>query len=834
MNTNTIGNRLVLHLSYYSRFKEEFVCPVEMTQDGISEKIGISRAHAALELKRLKQRGHVDCRLAHVARTKTRRKVYFLTKPGEEHATGLKDIASHKRLRVIEDGGGQEHPGHEILKLLTSRGYSENEAYVRILASEAISLDRGRVDDGGNQGRAQLNVIGRAQETSRLERWFNTPGKTVCLLTGPGGIGKSHLALDLISKVRVMNVKISVRQSQSVRSIISEIANTLSKRGKLRLKRLMECVEFDAHEVVLTLTEEMAGGLLVLEELQNSPEIEEFTSQFMKLNEWPLKVLLVSRRKPGYCKRWSDTFQKPYEDISLNPFNLEATRELISYKGIKPTDEQIRLAHTWSRGHPLEVAMLVEHCWPPGSDDPPNIIKRVLAQMNRDELRFIGLSAIIRLPIDPATFGDEPIRSTLDKYPILFQREEDGYKLRGFLKDQIMGMLSEEEKGSLHAVAADIEESRRNTLEAALHLISAGNSDRAIDVLVRVQETLDYRTRDSELLPILQSIGDEPRLDHLRGRILASLGRNDEARLYLERALLNDVRNESHVIAMQLADIKTRMGMMDDAEQTLVKIIGSDDSRSGGLLKVQALQLLGNLNRLRFEFRKAIQCFQETLVQSERLGEPREAVRARASIGMLHLESKDAESAAGELSAAINALGEDDVDSAKLFFNLGLANRMRGDEERSSVCFLKSAEIAKSFGQMRINATSLAYAAESYFATGRTSEALTLNQEALKIAEHLEDSALSSLVHANLGTINRKLGLWSKAESHLIKSVDLIKSREDHDDLCRVYKEMAMLYQSNGDLRKARLWNRRSMRMKEWEMSRPRSNVLHFQYYHNS
>ncbi len=52
------------------------VWPWDATQDGIAAALGLSRAYVALELNRLGARRLVEGTLAHVAGTRTRRKVY--------------------------------------------------------------------------------------------------------------------------------------------------------------------------------------------------------------------------------------------------------------------------------------------------------------------------------------------------------------------------------------------------------------------------------------------------------------------------------------------------------------------------------------------------------------------------------------------------------------------------------------------------------------------------------------------------------------------------------------------------------------------------------------
>src|SRR5439155_1969466 len=92
----TVGERILVHLSWYLRYSDAFECPRETTQDGIADALRISRAHAALELKRLRAASKAEERMAHVAGARSRRKVYFLTPSGAGDARALRDHARPK------------------------------------------------------------------------------------------------------------------------------------------------------------------------------------------------------------------------------------------------------------------------------------------------------------------------------------------------------------------------------------------------------------------------------------------------------------------------------------------------------------------------------------------------------------------------------------------------------------------------------------------------------------------------------------------------------------------------------------------------------------------
>jgi hypothetical protein len=87
----TVGERIVDHLRSVPKvdaFTSRDVWPRATTQGGIAEAIGISRAHVALELKRLEAKGQVVRMLAHVERAPRRYAVY---RPGNGTVLDVSD-----------------------------------------------------------------------------------------------------------------------------------------------------------------------------------------------------------------------------------------------------------------------------------------------------------------------------------------------------------------------------------------------------------------------------------------------------------------------------------------------------------------------------------------------------------------------------------------------------------------------------------------------------------------------------------------------------------------------------------------------------------------------
>ena len=86
----SVRMRLVLLLSPYHFSKDDLVCPREMSQAGMAEKLGLPRNHIAVELGRAVAKGLIGVGSAHVNGFKCNVKVYFLTPLGVQLAMQTK------------------------------------------------------------------------------------------------------------------------------------------------------------------------------------------------------------------------------------------------------------------------------------------------------------------------------------------------------------------------------------------------------------------------------------------------------------------------------------------------------------------------------------------------------------------------------------------------------------------------------------------------------------------------------------------------------------------------------------------------------------------------
>jgi len=186
-----VGERILVHLSGFLRHADAYECPVEMTQDGIAAALALSRAHVALELKRLKSTGKVGERMAHVTNARSRRKVYELTPAGQEVSRRMRD---HARTRTVELSGADGRrvvPGAEAIEVLRRAGLREAEAVQRVLAAEVVELPRPAPRPGAAV--PSHPFFGRTEQVRILTEWLASDSNAVAVVIGVAGIGKSAL-----------------------------------------------------------------------------------------------------------------------------------------------------------------------------------------------------------------------------------------------------------------------------------------------------------------------------------------------------------------------------------------------------------------------------------------------------------------------------------------------------------------------------------------------------------------------------------------------------------------------------------------------------------------
>ena len=243
----TVGERILVHLSGFLRHADAYEVPVEMTQDGIAAVLGLSRAHVALELKRLRTTGKIQERMAHVAHARSRRKVYELTPAGQDLARRMRDHARTRTVRLSEPAGLREVSGSEAIEALRRAGLRESEAVQRVLAADVVEMPRPASPKVTVPSRP---FVGREGSLEVLKQWLASDAPAVAVVIGVAGIGKTALVARLLEKEPRPTLVRRVYAHDDAHGLLSSIADFLARQGRRRLKAVITRPAYDPVEAL--------------------------------------------------------------------------------------------------------------------------------------------------------------------------------------------------------------------------------------------------------------------------------------------------------------------------------------------------------------------------------------------------------------------------------------------------------------------------------------------------------------------------------------------------------------------------------------------------------
>ena len=166
----TIGDGILLHLLENYSLKDEVEVPLDMTQQGIANAIGVRRSHVSYVLKSLKQKGFVNERLSHI-----KNKQFF---PGIKLLQLIKLVSSDN---TLNSNLIKQHK--KIGSLLTTTD---------VLKTEPVNFT-----DNMTQA---TRFVGRREEIKKIKNWIDSDLSGIIVINGIPGVGKTTLAAKIIDE----------------------------------------------------------------------------------------------------------------------------------------------------------------------------------------------------------------------------------------------------------------------------------------------------------------------------------------------------------------------------------------------------------------------------------------------------------------------------------------------------------------------------------------------------------------------------------------------------------------------------------------------------------
>lgn len=347
----TYREKILIYLNkYYDSLGEDNI-PLEVTQEGISEKMDMSRTHVSRTVRKLIDDGLIDEKKSHIESRKRKLKTYHLTHEGFLKSRQLISKLSDINIRILQEGKDCEIPLTDVNDF-TNGKVSLVEA-INKLENDGGSLN---LDEEGpiNPVRKIENLpdveelYGREEEIDKLYDWIEGDVPVLVLL-GRKGFGNTSLTSKFVNEIENRHI-LSINISQN--------------SGK-KVIETIKCFYDDIDDTSRNLIDGLKSQkcLLILDDYYEvSDEVVDFLSDLLESidrNE-SLKVLINAREGTPVYERFynmDDIHEGKVKEISLSPLNKENAQKVL---GNKIEDESLRRIMQFTKGSPLLLKLLKE------------------------------------------------------------------------------------------------------------------------------------------------------------------------------------------------------------------------------------------------------------------------------------------------------------------------------------------------------------------------------------------------------------------------------------------------------------------------------------------
>lgn len=607
--------------------------------------------------------------------------------------------------------------------------------------------------------------VGRVGELRRLREEFEW--RHIFIIEGMAGCGKTYLAAHFACEMR-NRYRIFFGECQEglgLSTFLAEINDFLLAEGEMGFDLILQDASLSMTHKIRGLVNvlERERYILILDDLYHLKEEEliEPITLFDRFLE-KTRLILLSRKTPHFLR---DLKPNNVFEIVLGGFTEdEATSYLQDLTDLK--DEAIlREVSKKTGGLPLALNLFGSLCryykieelmvaLPDYAREVinQNLIDRVFAILNEEEIRMLTSFSVFRRPVSPkvlsylypGTDWEKIFVGLIDKLQL--NRTDNGRILMHPLIRQFAYERCKEKRKS-HIIAArfySLEGGLDNALEAYYHYLEAGEFNRADEIVVRIGDEL-IRCGNVDLAHkmvshSLKGAYENPEFHLLLGKILQRWGRFDEAIAEYDWACshFTDLgkkalaQNQIGGVYLYKGDTRSAQTFLEESLNLRKRI-----SDEGGV--AEGLHQMGVLNLSEGDYHRAMEYLKESLRITRSLNDKGAASQTLNEMGRAHFYEKEYEMSLLRLKEALSLSREskDRCTEATILHNMGSVYLETGDYERSGGLFEESLRIREEIGDRLGMGRSLHQIGNLYLEKGDDSKALGYFEKSRLIFEEL-------------------------------------------------------------------------------------------------
>lgn len=620
-----VQERILLHLRDYVAFIESVEVPFALSQMGIANAVAIARSNVPRAISGLKEQGLLIERQAHVSGVMRKRKSYFLTSSGSEHADETWNRLSKHEFMVLSNeeeliettlGSCNEILPFQIrpvdiLRYLRDDGILE----VTKLTPELIERDlTKRVEKQLSSSLGDLprlrHFYGRVTELQAITETLDQ-GPFAILISGIAGIGKTSLASKLLENYTFRRNLIYHRCQLGTggRPFLEDLAAWLSSIGVDALNDYLEASSvprIDETVELLVSCLQNIQALIVIDDYHKNDEdvfykiIYNFTLRINEMSDG-LGLVIFSRSYRPVIPLRDENGKSVSKILPLDGLDPESSKNILkSFESIG--DDDFGRIYGISKGHPLVLELInrgastIEHHLTLEN----YVSMEIFNKLSAEEKRLLQSLAIFRepVPLEALTTIDLDL-NTLDnlvEQGLARRVDSENYDVHDLIREFTFNGIDEQVAIPLHTSAAEWYKKKLNStqdiIEYLHHKISYADVESAAEELALRGDEL-INSGQLELLGLINRLIDSNgpaktwgKLWYLRGEILALSGDFGGAEASFTVAMDNankakDITLESTLLS-SLAELAWKRGdsklALDLHRQALKRFIAIKDS----------------------------------------------------------------------------------------------------------------------------------------------------------------------------------------------------------------------------------------------------------------
>lgn len=620
-----VQERILLHLRDYVAFIDSVEVPFALSQMGIANAVAIARSNVPRAISGLKEQGLLIERQAHVSGVMRKRKSYFLTSTGAEHADETWNRLSRHKFSILSLdeqilettlGTCSEILPFPIRPVDIIR-YLRDDSILDVskLSPELIERDlTKRVEKQLASNLGDLprlrHFYGRVTELQAITEALDQ-GPSAILIPGIAGIGKTSLASKLLENYTFRRNLIYHRcqLGSGGRPFLEDLAAWLSSIGVDDLNDYLEASavpRVDETVELLVSCLQNIPALIVIDDYHKNDEdifykiIHNFTLRINEMSEGVGLVIFSRSYRPVIPLR-DEHGKSVSKFLPLDGLDPEASKNILKSIDIIEGQDFERI-YGISKGHPLVLELInrgastLEHHL-----TLENYVSlEIFNKLSAEEKRLLQSLAIFRepIPLEALTNLDLDL-NTLDnlvEQGLARRVDSENYDVHDLIREFTFNGIDEQVAIPLHTSAAEWYKKKLHTpqdiIEYLHHKISYADSESAAEEVALMGKEL-ISSGQLELLGLINRLIDTNgpektwgKLWYLRGEILALAGDFGGAEASYTFAMdhankAKDITLESTLLSC-LAELAWKRGdstlALDLHRQALKRFIATKDS----------------------------------------------------------------------------------------------------------------------------------------------------------------------------------------------------------------------------------------------------------------